>query len=212
MWPVGPYAVPMTKYGCPETQTHGWRIGYINIAYVEPLGFLFEKYNMTVVSAKKTQQHYSTNKRSVLNRLHSSSPRTLEQYSSKSQSKEEETTEMQAPPSEDHLLSKPYDMTTKTHSMGTSFTQKTQQMSNTTTSISPGLGHRYIEQHQQGVTNNYYSNRGGSNHQQQQQRSYPNQHHQQQQHQRNENGFYNNSPRFDNAREQRRMYHSDNRM
>ncbi|XP_053376914.1 uncharacterized protein LOC128547771 [Mercenaria mercenaria] len=35
-WPRGPYYLPMTKGGCPETKAQGWKIGYINFTTEVP--------------------------------------------------------------------------------------------------------------------------------------------------------------------------------
>lgn len=32
MWPPGPYAVPLTRDGCPENSDRGWEIGHIKIS------------------------------------------------------------------------------------------------------------------------------------------------------------------------------------
>lgn len=78
-----------------------------------------------------------------MNKLHRSSPNTLEQYS-KCYSVEE----TDEPVNQDHLLSKPYDMT-KTQSSGTGITQR---ISNTS-SISPALAQKYIKQRGAAATN-----------------------------------------------------------
>lgn len=36
LWPPGPYAIPMTRFGCPESSMQGWREGYIQLAWGEP--------------------------------------------------------------------------------------------------------------------------------------------------------------------------------
>jgi hypothetical protein len=36
LWPDGPYAIPMTKYGCPESEIYGWREGYLSISWEQP--------------------------------------------------------------------------------------------------------------------------------------------------------------------------------
>jgi len=98
-------------------------------------------------SSRRNQQQQgqdkdSPSKRTMLNKLHRSSPNTLEQYS-KSYSVEETDEKV----NQDHLLSKPYDMT-KTQSSGTGITQR---ISNT--SISPALAQKYIKQSGGGTTN-----------------------------------------------------------
>jgi hypothetical protein len=35
MWPPGPYAIPMCKYGCPESQSRGWSKGILKVKMVE---------------------------------------------------------------------------------------------------------------------------------------------------------------------------------
>jgi len=95
-------------------------------------------------SQQQGQDKDSPSKRTMLNKLHRSSPNTLEQYS-KSYSVEE--TDDQGN-NQDHLLSKPYDMT-KTQSSGTGITQR---VSNTS-SISPALAQKYIKQRGSGTTN-----------------------------------------------------------
>ena len=90
------------------------------------------------------QDKESPSKRTMLNKLHRSSPNTLEQYS-KSYSVEETDDPGN---NQDHLLSKPYDMT-KTQSSGTGITQR---ISNTS-SISPALAQKYIKQRDSGTTN-----------------------------------------------------------
>jgi len=99
-------------------------------------------------SSRRNQQHQgqdkdSPSKRTMLNKLHRSSPNTLEQYS-KSYSVEETDEKV----NQDHLLSKPYDMI-KTQSSGTGITQR---ISNTS-SISPALAQKYIKQRSGGTTN-----------------------------------------------------------
>ena len=89
------------------------------------------------------QDKESPSKRTMLNKLHRSSPNTLEQYS-KSYSVEETDEQV----NQDHLLSKPYDMT-KTQSSGTGITQR---VSNTS-SINTALAQKYIKQRSGGTTN-----------------------------------------------------------
>ncbi|XP_053379197.1 uncharacterized protein LOC128548432 [Mercenaria mercenaria] len=31
MWPPGPFAIPMSKYGCPESQSRGWSKGVLKV-------------------------------------------------------------------------------------------------------------------------------------------------------------------------------------
>ncbi|XP_060599977.1 uncharacterized protein LOC132753513 [Ruditapes philippinarum] len=35
VWPPGPYAIPMCKYGCPESQSRGWSKSFIKVKMVE---------------------------------------------------------------------------------------------------------------------------------------------------------------------------------
>ena len=169
-------------------------------------------------SSSHPQQQYNGNnnhspsKKALLNKLQRSSPNTLQQYS-KSQSNEEE-----GPPSNhDHLLSAPYDMT-KTKSTGTSFTQKTQQVSNTTGIRYPGqqrqpakpstvmseMAHKYIKKQRDAghspIRNGITSQ---NNQQQQQQRNYYQQTQQSQQTQRSSNNDQYHSKAIQNARERR---------
>ncbi|XP_060559297.1 single-stranded DNA-binding protein-like, partial [Ruditapes philippinarum] len=34
MWPPGPYAIPMSKYGCPESQSRGWFKSFLKVNMV----------------------------------------------------------------------------------------------------------------------------------------------------------------------------------
>ena len=36
-WPDGPYATPMSVYGCPGSETSGWRTGYANMTFRQHL-------------------------------------------------------------------------------------------------------------------------------------------------------------------------------
>ncbi|XP_060575568.1 uncharacterized protein LOC132733020 [Ruditapes philippinarum] len=36
MWPPGPYAIPMSKYGCPESQSRGWFKSFLKLNMVVP--------------------------------------------------------------------------------------------------------------------------------------------------------------------------------
>jgi hypothetical protein len=34
MWPPGPYAIPMSKYGCPESQSRGWFKSFLSVSMI----------------------------------------------------------------------------------------------------------------------------------------------------------------------------------
>ncbi|XP_060587109.1 uncharacterized protein LOC132742657 [Ruditapes philippinarum] len=36
-WPAGPFVLPMSIYGCPESHAHGWREGYISLTFHETI-------------------------------------------------------------------------------------------------------------------------------------------------------------------------------
>jgi hypothetical protein len=36
LWPPGPYVLPMTSHGCPESSIYGWQEGYIDITWQSP--------------------------------------------------------------------------------------------------------------------------------------------------------------------------------
>ncbi|XP_053403040.1 uncharacterized protein LOC128558210 [Mercenaria mercenaria] len=35
-WPPGPYAIPMSRYGCPESSIHGWQDSYLILTWQDP--------------------------------------------------------------------------------------------------------------------------------------------------------------------------------
>ena len=60
-WPVGSYALPMSKYGCPEDVSRGWSRGYINISLVHPINVTFWNASVQADSTLENSDQMSIN-------------------------------------------------------------------------------------------------------------------------------------------------------
>ena len=48
-WPPGPFAIPRSKEGCPESAAFGWRQGYVKFTTTLPLTLVANKTSMNIL-------------------------------------------------------------------------------------------------------------------------------------------------------------------